>query len=407
MGDTPIGTPASPGATRPRPDRVQEGPARPRRERLDVLVIGAGQAGLSVGHQLAGRGLRFAILDAGARVGDQWRKRWDSLRLFTPARFDGLAGMPFPTSGDYFPTKDEMGDYLEAYAARFQLPVRTGRRVRRVWQQDGRYVVEVGSEELEADQVVVAMATYQSPRVPEFAGLLDPDILQLHSSGYRRPQQLRPGGVLIVGAGNSGAEIALDVARGHPVWLAGRPTGHIPFRMDSFVGLKLLCPFMLKVVFHHILTIETFIGRRARPRIVTRGGPLIRVKPAQLEAAGVQRVARIESVRDGLPVSADGQVVPVTNIIWCTGYRPGFSWIDLPVMGDGGEPQHEGGACPGQPGLYFVGLNFLHAMSSTMIHGAPRDAARIVDAVVARARATAPAGAARPPVEVAAANGHP
>ncbi len=361
----------------------------PASHAFDVIVIGGGQAGLSVGYHLARRGLRFAILEGAERVGDQWRQRWDSLRLFTPARFDSLDGMPFPAPSDYFPTKDEMADYLEAYAARFQLPVRTGMRVQRLWRQDGRYRVRAGGRELEADQVVVAMASYQRPRVPGFGAQLDPTIVQLHSKDYRRPDQLQPGPVLIIGAGNSGAEIAKELAGSHEVWMSGRDTGHVPFRMDGFAGRKLLAPLVLRVLFHRLLTIRTPMGRKARPKIMKQGGPLIRVKPRHLQALGVHRVGRVEGVRDGRPLLADGRVLPVANVIWCTGFHPGFDWIDLPVLDADGEPAHEGGVCPDQPGLYFVGLHFLYSMSSTMIHGVGRDAARIAGAVAARAQQAA------------------
>jgi putative flavoprotein involved in K+ transport len=361
-------------------------PASP--ERFDVVVIGGGQAGLSVGHHLAGRGLRFCILEAGARVGDQWRQRWDSLRLFTPARFDSLDGMPFPAPADYFPTKDEMADYLEAYAARFSLPVRTAMRVQRLSRREGRFRIEAGGRVLEADQVVVAMASYQTPRLPAFASQLDPTVVQLHSKDYRRPDQLRPGPVLIAGAGNSGAEIAKELAGAHEIWMAGRDTGHVPFRMEGLAGRKLLAPLVLRVLFHRLLTIRTPMGRKARPKIMKEGAPLIRVKPKQLRALGVHRVGRVQGVRDGLPLLADGRVLPAANVIWCTGFHPGFDWIDLPVLDADGEPLHDGGVSTAAEGLYFVGLHFLYSMSSTMIHGVGRDAARIAGAVTTRARAT-------------------
>ena len=212
-------------------------------DRFDVVVIGGGQAGLSVGYHLARRGLRFVILEADDRIGDVWRRRWDSLRLFTAARYDGLDGMPFPAPPTYFPTKDEMADFLESYAARFELPVRTGSRVERLAKRDGRYVVQAGGRELEADQVVVAMASYQRPRMPLFARDLGPDIVQLHSRDYRNPGQLRAGDVLIAGGGNSGAEIAIELAARGPspaprVWLSGRDTGHLPFHIDGPFGRR-------------------------------------------------------------------------------------------------------------------------------------------------------------------------
>ena len=192
------------------------------------MIIGGGQAGLSTGYHLATRGLPFVILDANERIGDAWRKRWDSLRLFTPARYDGLPGWPFPAPDWSFPTKDEVAGYLEAYAARFDLPVRTGVHVDGLSRNADRYVVAAGDRRFEADQVVVASGAYQRPRVPAFAAELDPDIVQVHSSEYRDPSQLQEGGVLVVGASNSGAEIALEVSRGHRTWLSGRHPGQEP-----------------------------------------------------------------------------------------------------------------------------------------------------------------------------------
>ena len=360
-----------------------------RLERLETIVIGGGQAGLSIGYYLKARGRRFVILEANERVGDSWRQRWDSLRLFTPARYDGIVGMPFPARPHTFPTKNEMADYLEAYAARFDLPVRTGIKVDRLSRSGRGYLVAAGDSQFESDHVVVAMASYQRPRIPAFAHELRGHIVQLHSSAYRNPAQLRDGDVLIVGAGNSGAEVAIELARTRGVWLSGRGTGHVPFRIDSIVS-RLLVPFIFRVVFHRILTVDTPVGRRARPTMLRRGGPLIRVKPGDLKAAGVERVPRVASLRDGLPVLDDGRVLNVSNVIWCTGFHPGFSWIDLPIFDEYGEPQHQRGIVANEPGLYFVGLHFLYALSSTMIHGIARDAEWIVNAIESRARDNAP-----------------
>jgi putative flavoprotein involved in K+ transport len=353
---------------------------------VNTVVVGGGQAGLSVGYHLSRRKVPFVILDANERVGDQWRRRWDSLRLFTPARFDGLAGMPFPAPPDSFPTKDEMADYLEAYARHFVLPVRSGTRVDRVSRQDDGFLVVAGGRRYEAQNVIVAMGNFQRPRTPAFAGELDPRIVQLHSIDYRSPSQLRPGGVLVAGAGNSGSEIAKELVRGHETWMAGRDTGHIPFRIEGFLGRRVLVRLVLRGVFHRVLTIRTPIGRRVRPKILHGGGPLIRVKPKDLAALGVHRVPRVVGVAGGLPRLEDGRVLDVANVIWCTGFHPGFSWIDLPVFDSWGEPKHVGGIVRDQPGLYFVGLHFLYALSSEMIHGVGRDAARIADLVAARAR---------------------
>ena len=364
---------------------VRETEAQPDPEHFDVIVVGGGQAGLSVGYYLARRGLKFVILDAHERVGDAWRKRWDSLGLFTPARFDALVGMPFPAPADSFPTHEQMADYLEAYAARFQLPVRNRMRVESLTKRDGRFLVRAGGRELWADQVVVAMANYQKPRTPPFAAALASEIVQLHSSEYKNPDQLREGPVLLAGAGNSGAEIAVELRqRGHEVWLAGRPTGEAPFRLTSFWGRWVGARLLLRFVFHRLLTIRTPMGKRARPKILSAGTPLIRTRKDDLLASGVRWVGRVVGVKDGRPELDDGRTLDVANVIWCTGFYQGFSWIDLPIFDDGGAPRHEGGVVTSQPGLYFVGLNFLYSMSSSMIHGVGRDAARITAHLAAR-----------------------
>jgi putative flavoprotein involved in K+ transport len=353
-------------------------------EQIQTVIIGAGQAGLSTGYFLARRGLPHVILEANQRVGDSWRRRWDSLRLFTPARFDGLAGMPYPAPPHAFPTKNEMADYLEAYASRFQLPVRTGVRVDRLSRQGDRYCVSAGDQAFEAEHVVVAMATFQRPKVPAFAAELDPGIVQLHSSAYRNLAQLAPGSVLVVGAGNSGSEIAMEAARaGRETWLAGRDVGHVPIRIEGSLG-RLLLPLIFRIVFHRVLTVDTRVGRKARPKSVSQGGPLIRVKPKDLASVGVRRVGRVTAMRDGKPVLEGGQVIAPANVVWCTGYHPGLSWIDLPVFGPGGEPMQERGVVASEPGLYFVGLHFLYALSSTMIHGVERDARRVAETIASR-----------------------
>lgn len=202
-------------------------------ERVETVIVGGGQAGLSVGYHLAQRGQPFLILDAHERVGDAWRTRWDSLRLFTPGRYNSLAGMPFPGPVRSFPTKDEVADYLERYAARFELPIETGVRVDRLSKNGERFVLTAGDRQFEADNVVVAMATHQVPWTPPFASDLDPEIAQLHAGEYRNPSQLQEGAVLVVGVGNSGGEIAVEVADSHPTWLAGKESGHVPFRIEG------------------------------------------------------------------------------------------------------------------------------------------------------------------------------
>jgi len=368
-------------------------------EYVQTIVVGGGQAGLAVGHHLSRHQMPFLMLDATQRVGDAWRNRWDSLRLFSPAAFDGLVGMPFPAGGHTFITKDQMADYLETYAASFGLPVRTGVKVDRLWREGDRFRLRAGSRFFEADNVIVAMANYQQPRTPSFADQLAPDITQLHSSQYRNPSQLQDGDALVVGAGNSGAEIAIELVRNRRTLLSGRDPGAIPFRMEGLAA-RLFLARLVFGVFHNVLTVDTPIGRRARGNGQAATTPLIRVKPRDLVAAGVERLPRTVGVRDGLPLLEDGRTASVRNVIWCTGYAPGFDWIDLPVFGEHG-PLHQRGVVPSQPGLYFVGLHFQYALSSSMVQGVSRDAARVVQVIAAAAARTgapqtlvaAPAGA--------------
>jgi putative flavoprotein involved in K+ transport len=356
---------------------------RPGSEYVETLVIGGGQSGLTMGYHLSRRGLPYAIIDANHRIGDAWRNRWDSLRLFTPNRLNGLPGMPFP--GGYhwgFPSKDEMADYLESYARRFDIHVETGVRVERLSREGDRFEATAGNRRFEADNVVVAMSSWQEPRIPEFASELDPSIVQLHVAEYRNPGQLQEGGVLVVGAGNSGAEVANELARTHDVWLSGPDTGNIPFRPES-VAARILMPIIGRIIFHRVLTTSTPIGRKVRPKWVSTGEPLLRVKPKDLAAAGVERVPRVTGVQHGQPQLEDGRRIDVANVVWCTGFHPGFSWIDLPVLGPQGPVQHRG-IVKSEPGLYFLGLKFLYSVSSEQIHGVGRDAAHIADAIAAR-----------------------
>ncbi|GHF08372.1 oxidoreductase [Amycolatopsis deserti] len=358
--------------------------------RFDTVVIGGGQAGLSAGYHLARDGRRFVILDAHERIGDSWRRHWDSLRLFSPARYDGLPGMRFPAPPGSFPTRDEMADYLEAYARRFELPVRCGTRVDRLSQEDGRFVVAAGDQRFEAANVVVASGVWGAPSIPAFAGELSPRIRQMHSSEYRNPAQLRPGPVLVVGASHSGADIAYEVAREHPTILSGTDTGEIPFHFESRVASVALRVLWFAAT--RILTVDRPVGRKLREEVRGHGGPLIRVKKEDLREAGVERVVdKTTGVRDGMPVLAGGRVLDVANVVWCTGFRPDYGWIDLPVTGPDGYPEQERGVTS-VPGLYFVGLPFLHSFSSMLVGGAGRDAEYVVRHLTRRTPEVSAAG---------------
>jgi len=313
----------------------------PTEERHEVVVIGAGQAGLAAGYHLAQRGIEFVILEASARVGDVWRDRYDSLLLYSPARYNALPGHRFPLGRNVFPTGAQMGDYLEAYVAHHRLPVRTAVRVdslRAAPDRGGGYLITAGPHAYGANQVIVASGAFQRPYVPEFAAHLDPHIRQLHSADYRNPGQLADGPVLVVGVSHSGADLAYEVAAaGHRTILSGRDHGQLPFSVDSRRGV-LAWPIM-RFIAWNLLTLSTPIGHKMAPVVRRGGGPLLRIRRSDLERAGVERFeARTTGVSDGKPMLADGTVLDVANVIWCTGFRPDYSWIELPVIGEDGLP---------------------------------------------------------------------
>jgi putative flavoprotein involved in K+ transport len=351
---------------------------------VETLIVGGGQAGLATAYFLRRDGTSSVILDAEERIGDAWRHRWDSLRLFTYARYADLPGLRFPAARWSFPSKDDMADYLETYARTFELDVRNGIRVDSVARDGDRFLVTAGDRRYVADDVVVATGAHRIAKVPAFASELAPSIVQLHSSEYRRPSQLRPGGVLLVGAGNSGADIAMEVVRTHPTWLSGRDTGHVPVRIERVAG-KIAFP-VIRFLGHHVLTIRTPIGRRVHAKAYSKADPLVRVKPKDLLAAGVERVARVAGVREGLPVLEDGRILEVTNVIWCTGFRNDFSWIELPVLDEHGVPRQRRGVVESEPGLFFVGLPFQYSFSSDVLPGIGRDHAYIAKRIAARRR---------------------
>ena len=353
-----------------------------QQERYETVVIGGGQAGLAVGYHLKRQGRPFVILDRNQRVGDSWRARWDSLKLYSPAGRDGLPGMRFPAGRTSYPTAHEMADYLEAYATRFDLPVRSGVGIDSLVREDGRYVANAGGRSFAADNVVVATGVFQRPHVPEFASDLDPGITQLHSNAYRNLTQLQEGPVLVVGASHSGSDIAFEAASEHEVILSGRETGQLPASVESRRGR-----FLFRGLFFfgtHVLTVDTPIGRKMRPHVRHGGAPLLRYRRRDLQGAGVERVlARAVGVEDGLPVLDDGRVLDVRNVVWCTGFRPDYSWMRFTFeIGDDGFPVQYRGVASSSPGLYVVGLPFLHSFASMLIGGAGRDAERVVRHIV-------------------------
>ncbi len=351
-------------------------------ERHDTIVIGGGQAGLAMGYYLAQARRDFVILDENPRVGDVWRNRWDSLRLFTPARYNRLPGMRIPALPGSYPTKDQMADFLEAYAERFELPVRTGTRVEGVRRNGKSFLVTSGARTWEADNVVVAIGAYHAPRIPAFADRLDEGIVQLHSSDYRNLSQLAPGETLVVGAGNSGAEISMEAAREHATWLSGRDTGEEPVSASGTLKDRLITP-LIWFAASRVFKVTNPIGRKVREHFLDppRGVPLARVRRQEILDAGIERVPRTVGVEAGAPKLEDGRVLDVRNVVWCTGFRADFGWIDGLETGEYGMPVHERGVVPSQPGLYFMGLLFQYTLASALVGGVGQDARYIAERI--------------------------
>jgi putative flavoprotein involved in K+ transport len=351
---------------------------------LDTVVIGGGQAGLAIGYHLMRQKRDFVILDAHERVGGAWRLRWDSLRLFTPAKYDGLPGMPFPGDRFGFPSKDELADYLETYATRFQLPVRTGVRVDGLWREDGLFVVSAGDRRWTAERVIVTTGAFHEPRVPDLARGLGASVVQLHSAEYRNPSQLQPGPALVVGLGNSGAEIALELSRTHSTSISGTPGGELPVRHGR-AAARFVFPFV-RFAGLHVLSLGSPIGRRVLPKLATHAAPLIRTRRKELAAAGVASVGRVTGVSDGLPVVADGRALVVTNVIWCTGFCSDFGWMRVPAFDEAGRLRQWRGVVESVPGLYVLGLNFMYSINSDSLPGIVRDAAYLARRIAAERR---------------------
>jgi len=353
-------------------------------EHIETLIIGAGHAGLATAYQLQRSGRSCLVVDANNRVGDHWRRQWDTLRLYSPAKYDGLPGLPCPGPAWSFPGKDDVAEYLESYVTTFELPVRLRTRVDRLTRHGDGYIATCGEDTILADNVVVATGTFGgTPSIPEFADELDPMIMQLHSSEYRRPAQLREGPVLVVGGSHSGTDVAYEVAMHHPTILSGRDPGQIPARLDSPM-FKVVFPAVV-FMFKHVLSRKTPMGRKEMGHFRTHGGPMLRVKRSDLLDRGVERVhERVVGVQDGLPILDGGRVVDVANVVWCTGFRQVFDWIDLPVFGADGWPEEMFGVVDSSPGLYFCGIGFQSSAASMLVAGKAKDSAHIAHHIVER-----------------------
>ncbi|HJF13362.1 MAG TPA: NAD(P)/FAD-dependent oxidoreductase [Enteractinococcus helveticum] len=357
-------------------------------QHVNTVIIGAGQAGLSAAYHLQRRGVECLVLEGSARIGDQWRDRYDSLRLFTPAYADRLDGLDFPGDKEAFPTKDEMADYLELYALTHDLPVRLHSQVRRLSAgTHGGYLVELereGQRELiSCDAVIIATGTFgQDPKTPDFANELAESIFQLHSIGYHHPSDLPDGPVLVVGASHSGLDLALELGTDRKTTLVGPARGNIPFEWGSRV-MRRAFP-LIEFVFQHVLTRRTPIGRKVFNNLRHHGSPQLRVKEHHLKERGVEWLQEhiVGVSADGLPQLANGRTFDVTSIVWATGLAHDYSWIDLPLPIEHGWPVEYRGVVEELPGLYFLGLAFQYAFSSGEMSGVGRDAAYLANRII-------------------------
>jgi putative flavoprotein involved in K+ transport len=354
---------------------------------VEVAVIGAGQAGLAIGHFLKRQGRRLVILDRAGERAAAWRERWESLTLFTPRRYSALPGLPFPGDPDGYPTRDEVIAYLERYAQTFELPIELNSEVKALeLGKDGRFRLEVGGRTITADQVVVATGPFQSPYVPKIADRLAEDLFQTHAVGYRKPDQVPRGTVLVVGGGNTGFQITKELSATHEVVLSvGSRQMPLPQRL---LGRDLF--WWLTKVGILDKTIESRLGRRLSTRET-----LIGSSPRELRRRyGVELEPRVVD-SDGRRVRfEDGSQLEVDAVIWATGYRPDCSWIKLPIFDERGRPRHRRGVTD-VPGFYFLGLTWQYTRGSALIGWVKDDAEYIAEqiAVHQESKARVPVGA--------------
>jgi putative flavoprotein involved in K+ transport len=354
--------------------------------RFDTIVIGGGQSGLAAGYHLNRAGASFLIVDANQRSGDTWRGRWDSLRLFSPAQYDSLPGLPLAMPKGTFPGKDVLADYLEDYASHFNMPILRGVRVTKVSRQANDFTVECGDRTFFCANVIVATGAYSRPWIPDSSALLDSSIHQVHSSEYRRPGDILGDHVLVVGFGTAGIEIAIELAAaGRRVLLSGRPTAQAlsKFVPAIFEGKNPILRWIGAAYWnfmHSVVTIDTPLGRKAKSQISLRGQPLVRLNRADALAAGIEHVARLAGVTEDKPSLEDGRRLDISAVVWCTGFRPNYQFLELLGFSiDGkGLPIAPYGIVEHIPGLYFVGLPFQVGLTSTLVGGAGRDAALVV-----------------------------
>ena len=337
-----------------------------RRPLLDVLVIGAGQAGLAMGRELERAGYDHLIIDAARTIGSAWQNRWDSLRLFTPAAYSSLPGIPFPAAPHHLPKRLEVVDYLANYARAFNMPIALDEPVRALRLKGGNtFHAHTDYACYRAQHVVVATGGYQAPKIPAFAAMLPSTVAQLHSSAYRNPSQLSNGPVIVVGAGNSGVQIAAELSSSHHVTLAtGAPLIRLP---EHLMGRSIFS--WLDATGAMDVTVNSRIGRRISRREMLIGESAARIAKSH----GIRVVPRIVRAEGRALRAADDTLVQASTVIWATGFKPSYSWLQVPVFGGDGHPVHTRGVTS-VPGLYFLGLPWQHTRGSSLLGWVARDA---------------------------------
>jgi putative flavoprotein involved in K+ transport len=346
-------------------------------QQREVVVVGGGQAGLAVAYFLAEQGRRFTILEAAGEPAAAWRARWDSLKLFTPVLYDSLPGLAFPGEPDGYPGRDDVVAYLTDYARRFELPVELDSRVQSVRARDGGFLVELADRTYAADQVVVATGPFQVPFTPSIAAGLHGDVVQLHSSAYRAPDDLPSGAVLVVGGGNTGFQIAAELAQSRQVHLAvGARQTPLPQRV---VGRDLFRYLEATGLMNK--TVTSRIGQRIKDRET-----LIGSSPRAARKQGIRTRARAAGAHGTTVTFADGSEVVVDAVVWATGFRLDHSFVELPVLDQGGEVKHHRGVTE-VPGLYFLGLPWQHTRGSALLGWVEDDAKYIAQRIDAFAAA--------------------
>jgi putative flavoprotein involved in K+ transport len=345
------------------------------RDTFEALIVGAGQAGLAMGHFLARQGRRFVILDRSDLIAAAWRERWESLTLFTPRRYDSLPGLPFPGDPNGYPTRDEVIAYLERYAETFNLPIELNSNARRVSAVDGRFLVEVDGRTIVSDNVVVATGPFQTPHVPDLADRLAPNVFQTHSVGYRKPSDVPERTVVVVGGGNTGFQIAKELSATHRVYLSvGSRQTPLP---QKVLGRDLFWWLTKTRLLNK--TVESRLGRRLQHRETLIGsGP-----PELKKRYGVELKPRVVDASEDTIRFADGSELKGDAVIWATGYRPDFSWIDLPVFDSDGRVRHRRGVTD-VPGFYFLGLTWQYTRGSALLGWVKDDAAFIAGQIAER-----------------------